>query len=670
MTLQQIQQNPFLNAVVAPYLQPGAQYQQTQAQIPLTQQETQTSAQSAATSGQEQQNLQAQNPGIQAQAQSEQVAALQAKAKLGLNTDLKNKMTLPSAMGKYKALGMSADDILNQYISESPYGFPNQTPTELHNMGVSDKVIGQPGQANTYADRYNTKNALNEINTMQQVWNNTSPGDRLAGELGLNKNSRLYDQAKTAVGEHISSLIPGGSNAQGSVDQLTGMFPDIHDLRVGNDTANSLFNQAKKLLMQQKGYTSQDLDGASSQPQTQDSPGKQLLTTLTSRANEGTGGNKIHVGENGTPNGALPLIGGIGAPLVSDALTGGLALPANALISGAGASAGQLLQDRLYGIKPGADVATTGAASAIGELTGGVGSKIAGKIGGALISKVPDNVFNNVVSATPNLVTKISDLKNVASKYGLMDGSVMDGLNKMPGVMEGIGNKIQSALTKNTTPINLSDVSSTVLKDFDKNSSSFNNSQDFENAQKFIKDRIFQGTGNNKPLSELFGANGQKVTNSSAQTTYSDIYKLKSQVANDLKPVFKAQENPAANANFTPKQEANLSLWNGLKKVLDGAGPEIRQLNSDQHAMFTIAKGFGKNMGKSGGGVMNDVIDATVGSMVGGHPLAGMIMGRIARNPSFLNKLGGGLTSGALQKGLPAVGAASGAGLGAILGMQ
>ena len=428
---------------------------------------------------------------MQANSQADQIKAQQAKSLQGLNTDLQNKMTLPQAMSKYKALGMNADDILSQYISESPWGFPSESPTELHNMGVSEKTIGQPGQAYTYADRQNTAQALNEINKLQNLWNNSSVGDRVKGEAGLSNATRLYNQSKNILGEHLSTLIPGAPGAQSSADKLTGTLPDINDLRINNNDANALFENAKTMLMTQKGYQPQDLK-IQNPTQVKTNPGggdliKGLLTGIipTAGAVAGGIGGGFLGGVADIPTGVIP--GAIAGAM------GGAAL---------GGAAGQGIANKINGqkfLQP--NVATTGFLSGAGEGAGAAVGAIAGKAGGMLADKIPDNVFDKVVSASPSFSTDITTLKNTASKYGLMNGSSADAVQQLPKTMNDIGTQIQSKLSQVKTPVNLSDVTKNILDDFSKKTSVFDNTTDFQNAQKYIADRLFQGTGNDNPLS-------------------------------------------------------------------------------------------------------------------------------------------------------------------------
>lgn len=267
MTIQQVQQaaasNPLLQSIIAPYLQPGVQLQQQQAQVPLTQQEQATSQQSQATGQQEQQNLQAQNPGEQAQSQTEQVAALQKKAQIGLGNDLKNnKMTLPSAISKYTALGMSADDVFKQYLSESPWKLPHQSPTQLQAMGVTPDAIGKIGDNGSFADKWNTRNAVLGMRDLHGKWNQTSGLAKL-GAFGIGiptASGQGYDAQREFLGEHLSSLIPGASSAQSSVEGLMNTLPDVARIsEIEPGAADQRFNSAEAGLLNVKGYSLGDL---------------------------------------------------------------------------------------------------------------------------------------------------------------------------------------------------------------------------------------------------------------------------------------------------------------------------------------------------------------------------------------------------------------------------
>lgn len=292
MSLTQIQQNPFLNAIVAPYLQPGAQYQQTESQIPLTQQEQQTSAQSAATSGQEQANAAAANPGVAAQSQTQQAQATQNVATLAAGKAIKNGMSLGGALKTFTALGMKPDDVFQKYLSESPYGLPQESPTELQSKGISANAIGKIGDNGSFADRWNTRNALLGLRDMQDKFHKTGQFSEVANVLGLPTsgatNAAAYNSAKDIFNEHLSSLIPGGSNASSDIAQLRTSIPDAG--QYGEYTpgkADAQFQSVEDQLLKAKGYKTQDLGlPANSASQTkQTSKGGDLLHTLLQGAN-------------------------------------------------------------------------------------------------------------------------------------------------------------------------------------------------------------------------------------------------------------------------------------------------------------------------------------------------------------------------------------------------
>lgn len=256
--------NPGAYAAWSAQNQPGASLQQTQ--------------QSTQTSGAEQANLQAQNPGIQAQSQTEQVAALQKKAQLGLSADLSNKMTLPAALKKYTALGISADDVFKQYLSESPYGMPNQNPQELQQLGVTPAALGQIGTPGSFMDRYNMKNAVTGLRDLKDKWNQTNALSHIPLLGGVLPSSKSYEAARQIFGQHLSSLIPGASGAQASSQALINSIPDVGD-PTAPEAANGQFNSVESQLMASKGYSYKDL-GISQPADIPTKSGSGLLSTL------------------------------------------------------------------------------------------------------------------------------------------------------------------------------------------------------------------------------------------------------------------------------------------------------------------------------------------------------------------------------------------------------
>ncbi len=137
--MQKVQGNPLLQSVMAGYVQPGASLKQTQ-----------TSTQATG----------AEIPGIQAESGIKQIQGQQAVSPLNLSQDLANKMTLPDAIKKYTANGgMKADDVFKQYLSESPWGTPNESVMQLQRMGISEDALGKIGTPGSFMDIANTKGA-------------------------------------------------------------------------------------------------------------------------------------------------------------------------------------------------------------------------------------------------------------------------------------------------------------------------------------------------------------------------------------------------------------------------------------------------------------------------------------------------------------------------------
>lgn len=253
---QAIQQNP--DYVKQNYPQVYSQYLQ-QVQQP-TAQLGQTQTSTAATA--------AEIPGIQASSQTRQIQAQQAAALQNLGKDLSNKMTLGSALKKYTALGMSPDEVFTQYLAESPWGMPKESPQQLQEMGVSTKALGQIGTPGSFMDRYNTKNAIEGLNNLQDLWNQTSTLSKLPFLGDATPSGQAYDAARTIFGNHLATLIPGASGAASTGQSLLNTLPGVGDLtQLEPGAARGRFKAVEDQLLKTKGYNMQDLGlGSSSTP--------------------------------------------------------------------------------------------------------------------------------------------------------------------------------------------------------------------------------------------------------------------------------------------------------------------------------------------------------------------------------------------------------------------
>jgi hypothetical protein len=279
----------------------------------------------------------------------------------------------------------------------------------------------------------------------------------------------------------------------------------------------------------------------------------------------------------------------------------------------------------------------------------------------SLSNKVNPEVFNKVVSASPSYTADIKELTSTAGKYGLMEGTSQQGLEKLPGVMQDIGSQIQSKLAQVKKPVDLTDAKDNILKTFDATSNHFKNSEEARNAKEYIAERLGFGTDQEASLVP--------------KVTASDLYSLKQQVGNDLSQTFKKLAN--GNTNLMPKEEANLALWGGLKDVIDQVAPGVRSLNDDQHNLFDVAKGLVKDAqkGNRAPSTLSNIFATMAGNMVGGVP--GAIVGEAALqatgNAAVRDKLGSILQAGGngLQGNVPnATGALTKGSLASILGVS
>lgn len=207
------------------------------------------------------QQTQAAIPGTEAQSAKEQIQAQQAAALKNLHQDLvDNKMTLKTAMKKYTGLGMAPDDIFTNYLSQSPHGLPKESLTELKNLGVSDKALGQVGDLGSFADRQNMRNAVLELRNLQTTFNQTGAMAKMpfiGSSVGMGK---VYEGQRQLVGQHLSSLVQGAPHAAGSSEDLMKAIPSAGDLaQLEPGESQKQFNKTEQTLLTSKGYSYKDL---------------------------------------------------------------------------------------------------------------------------------------------------------------------------------------------------------------------------------------------------------------------------------------------------------------------------------------------------------------------------------------------------------------------------
>lgn len=212
------------------------------------------------------------------------VQAQQAPAQINLGADLANKMTLDDALKKYTPLGKTPDEIFNQYLASSPYGLPKESPQDLMNKGISADALGKIGTP-SFMDRFNTKNAIVGLRDLQDKWHKTNAGSQLASLVGLSPDIGAYNNAKTILGSHLSSLIPGASGAQATGQSLTDTLPspvDPREYMSGN--AEKQFSSVEDQLLKTKGYSYKDLGVDMPTTSNKPSSGGELLNTILGNA--------------------------------------------------------------------------------------------------------------------------------------------------------------------------------------------------------------------------------------------------------------------------------------------------------------------------------------------------------------------------------------------------
>ena len=223
------------------YLQPQANLQQTTAQI----------------------------PGVAASSKKEQIGATQAASPQNLKADLTSGMTLKDALSKYTALGMSPDDVFTNYLSQSPRGLPHESLTELNALGISPKVTGNVGQISSFADKQNVKNNILGLRDLKDKFHQTGQFSSFVNNSGLAnlgfdtkaaQAQAAYESARSLFTEHLSSLIPGASNASSDVATMAKSVPSSNDFRnYSPGKADAMFSSVEDQLLKAKGYSYKDL---------------------------------------------------------------------------------------------------------------------------------------------------------------------------------------------------------------------------------------------------------------------------------------------------------------------------------------------------------------------------------------------------------------------------
>ncbi len=223
----------------------------------------------------------AQTSSAQAGAVTAGVAAAKAPATIDLGTDLtKNKISLPEALKKYTPLGMTPDDIFTQYKSVNK--IPNVSPTELQNMGISSDAIGQIGQNGSYADRWNTKNAIEGIRDLKTKWNSTSVVSKALPFVGpgITPSGKAYTSGYNLMSSHLSSLIPGAPGGENTASKLSSSLPQLGDVtELEPGAAEGQFNSVEDQLLKAKGYGYKDL-GLTSPGSSGEKTGGEILKSL------------------------------------------------------------------------------------------------------------------------------------------------------------------------------------------------------------------------------------------------------------------------------------------------------------------------------------------------------------------------------------------------------
>lgn len=591
------------------------------------------------------------------------VQAKQAPAQINLGADLANKMTLNQALKKYTPLGQSPDDIFKQYLASSPWGLPNESPSELRGKGISDDAVGKIGDNGSFADKWNTKQAILGMRDLHNTWNQTDLLSHVPFLGNYDSSAKAYNTQKAFIGNHLSSLIPGASGAQATGESLSNSLPNTGDVTAPSGAAGQ-FSKAEEGLLNVKGYKYSDLGltapaGAGGQTNNVST----LLGGKGVDTNKPIGGgdllrNLLQVGLptaggiaggllGGVAGAAVPVVDVTGAPEVAGAIAG----------SGIGSGGGQALADVLTGKKIGADVPITGALGAAGEGVGaGIGALL-GKAGGA-IGDYGSNLISKNLNLTPKIAADaagdmgVKSIPNFLSKEGLQGANY----EKLSSAVEPIQGQFD-AIAKNP---NIKIAPSDVIDGFDKQIKSL---QDSILPSDHAKANVLQTISDN----------------------FANKFKGVSQIGADAMTALRQTvDKGVKDFGSDPMVSGPANLTRGIiQKSIQDADPSnsLDALGTRLHQYYTLLGKAEPRQFVSAAKPLLSVKDAAAavfGNALGG-PLGGagvfglekMLSSQTGTNALSLGARGLGkiIGSGAVKQGARMSGAGIGSGIGAILGL-
>ncbi len=437
---------------------------------------------------------------------------------------------------------------------------PGYDPTSDPSLGTpSGRVQNQPLRNPTTLPSTPSE-ALNQSNKMSKMPSN--PADAIPSQ-GI-KHSVLDSIGNAGLGV-LKGIFSSPARLGKSLGNAAGMTANSSDFQKTQDQALTVSDKyTKKAIELSKA-------GKREEANQMFQLAKDTLSGATSAANARMG--EADLGKEdalkggvGTAAFFVPGGSGIKAGIASGALAGGLA--------GYGSSKkGNELSSTLGGTVTGGVIG--GAVPLMGKILGKFNANKAIQEGVKDVSGLSEDIINPQVKASPFYVSDKARLMNTAKEIGIKTGDTSaPALSKLESAFKNSDVQIKSALAE-APPLSQDTL-------VDKLAAQLDNT-DF--------------TAGDATYEKLLKTQLGKLEKLGPDVAPADIYALKTDLGNELSPVFKKIE---AGNPLTKNEEVRAATYYALKDTLDTVSPEISRLNGQQHDMYTLSNGLVKSLAKNG----------------------------------------------------------------------
>lgn len=334
------------------------------------------------------------------------------------------------------------------------------------------------------------------------------------------------------------------------------------------------------------------------------------------------------------------------APIAAAGFTGGLSIPAAALVTGLAAGGGEIARQvgNHEDVDAGKALSEGAVSGGTSLLAGGLLSGV-GKVGGAIVNRAAQAGEGAVAGEGGNLLTETGDAlrKSVvkpmvkASPFGAeaeneiasslqgmgFKGSAADQYAQLGPKMKDLGEQIGGALSKNSKAVS----TATVVDDLTKGVMD-NTNFDPDNIPSY-KTWMDHFMGNLKDKGQYLSAQ--------------DLYALKQKIAKQIPKAFEKDAAGGMGQSLTPKEEIGLEIWHNLDKHIADVAPEVKDLTRQQSFLYKAAPGL-KAARDGAGHASAEVLGTKV-------PIPGEAVQAVKDAAGTALQNSGGVVSNAITKG-------------------